>query len=112
MDDQVALPVAPIRPLLGSLEATVKNDGDRTWVRFTPADWQANQTGGVHGAAACAVADAAVDAALGRVLPAGSAVQVRSLEMTFLRSIPLGADVEAVAPGVPVGLAARAELVS
>jgi uncharacterized protein (TIGR00369 family) len=103
LDDQLTLPAAPLRPLLGSLDATIKNDGNRAWVRFSPAGWQANRAGGMHRAMACAAVDAAVDAALGRVLPAGSAVQLRSLEMTFLRSIPLDADVEAVATVVNVG---------
>lgn len=103
VDTELALPVAPRRPLLGALGASVEGDGDRTSVRFSPADWLANRLGAVHTAAVCAIVEAAVDTALGRVLPAGSAVQVRSMDMTFLRSVALGGTTEAVATVIHVG---------
>jgi uncharacterized protein (TIGR00369 family) len=93
----------PVHPLLAALDATVRSDGDRTWVRFRPAGWLANPTGAVHGAAGCAIADAAATAALERVLPAGSATGVLSADLTFVRSTPMDTDVEAVATVLHVG---------
>uniref|UniRef100_UPI0021BEA6CB PaaI family thioesterase n=1 Tax=Frankia tisae TaxID=2950104 RepID=UPI0021BEA6CB len=81
-------------PLLAMLAATVRVDGDRTWVRFHPEAWLADLVGAVHGGAGCAVADAAVSAALGSALPAGSATQVMSMDVTFIRSLPLDREVE------------------
>jgi uncharacterized protein (TIGR00369 family) len=94
---------APVHPLLATLDAAVRNDGDRTWVRFRPAGWLANATGGVHGAAGGAIADAAATAALERVLPAGSATSVLSADLTVVHSTPMGTDVEAAATVLHVG---------
>lgn len=81
-------------PLLAMLAATVRVDGDRAWARFHPEAWLADLVGAVHGGAGCAVADAAVSAALGSVLPAGSATQVMSMDVTFVRSLSLDREVE------------------
>jgi acyl-coenzyme A thioesterase PaaI-like protein len=93
----------PVHPLLAALDAAVRSDGDRTWVRFRPAGWLANVTGGVHVAAGGAIADATATAALERVLPAGSATGVLSADLTVVRSTPMDADVEAAATVRHVG---------
>jgi uncharacterized protein (TIGR00369 family) len=93
----------PVHPLLAALDAKVRSDGDRTWVRFRPAGWLANVTGAVHGAAGCAIADAAATAALERVLPAGSATGLLSADLTVVHSTPMDTDVEAAATVLHVG---------
>lgn len=98
----------PPHPLLAALDATVSEraaGGDtQTLVRLRPPAWLANRRGGVHEAAAAALADAAMGVALARVLrTTGSAAHVLTLDLTVLRSLPRAAELATVATVRQVG---------
>jgi uncharacterized protein (TIGR00369 family) len=95
---------APVpHPLLAALDADLARDGDQVTVRLRPPDWLANRLGRAHGAACCALADAAITTALARHLPTGSAVHTLSLDLTVLRSVPLEGEIVTVATVRHVG---------
>jgi len=89
--------------LLAELDADIRQDGDRVALRLAPPAWLADELGRLDPAAGCALVDAAVDTALARRLPTGSAVRVLSMDLTVVRSLPLQEDVAAVATVRHVG---------
>jgi uncharacterized protein (TIGR00369 family) len=90
-------------PLLAALDAGECRDGETVTVRLRPPAWLGNRLGRTHGAACCALADAAIGTALARRLPTGSAVHTLSLDLTALRTLPLDGEVVATATVRHVG---------
>jgi uncharacterized protein (TIGR00369 family) len=103
-DGPLTITHGPARhPLLEALGAEEHRGGETVTVRLRPPGWLGNRIGRAHGAACCALADAAIATALARKLPTGSASHTLSLDLTLLRSLPLDREVVAAATVRHVG---------